>query len=221
MAIALDNSATFTFVGGSTSTSYTMTALSGKLLLVTTTFKVTAITYAGVSMTQYVHFDPPISDGNQQQINVYSLTNPASGSNTLALSVAGDGICGIVSYSGVASSQPEAYITASSNNGINNTLVGSLASSVTTLTNNAWSVMFSRGGNNFPRTFTAGTGTLRQSAEFIFGDGCVGIIDSNGPVSPAGSSTLQANWTSGSGFVSNVIVSIAPEPAFTGQMCII
>lgn len=222
MAITYDNSATFLLIGsGVTSTSYTCGTNAS--LLVNTSRKVTSITYNGVSLTNIIDFVPSITDGNEVPIRVWFLANASSGSNTLAfgiLSTDDDNIA-IVSYTGIdKSGQPEANDTDFSNNGLNNTQVLFLASTITTLTDNAWSVMFTRGGNNFPNVFTAGTGTLRVTYASLFGDS-IGIIDNNGPVSPAGNSTLQADWSAGTGYMSNVIMSFAPASPFTGQMMII
>lgn len=202
--IDYDTSATFTFTSGSTTTPYTMGTGLGGILIITTSFSVTAIDYGGQSMSQDIHFEPSIHDGNQQQENVYILQNPPTGSNTITLTAGGNGTIGIISYTGVDSI--ETYNTYFSNNGTNNTQVLSLQGSVTSTADNCWSVMFCRGGNNFPNTFSG----ARATAVFIFGDGAVGIYDSNGPISPAGNSTLTATWSAGTGFISNVILSMKP-----------
>lgn len=222
MAITYDNSKSFTSVSGS-STSFTLGSGTQRYLLAVSSYNCTAITYAGVSMSTLISFTPSITDGNEQKIKVWGLANPASGSNTFAPTMSADGTLSMVSYAGVDGGvQPEANTNAFSNNGIINTQVSTLATSVTTITDNAWSVMFTGGGNNL-QTFTATQGTLRTSDVFIFGDGARSIIDSNGGISPAGSSTLEATWASGTGFMSNVIISLKPYIAvpFTGSMQII
>lgn len=210
--IAYDNSASFTSVGsGTTSVSYTCSSSTGRYLVVGAGSFITAITYAGVSMTKLVDFEPAIQDGNQVHINVWGLANPASGSNTLATTISSSDneIIGIASYTGVnPNSEPEIYETYYSNNGVINTQVVSLSGSVTTITDNAWSVMVTRGTNS-GRTFTASAGTLRTSDTSALSKS-EAVIDSNAAITPAGSSTLTADWSSGSGFISNVIMSFKP-----------
>ena len=212
MAIAYDNSASFTSVGsGTTSVSYTCSSGNDRYLIVGAGSFITGITYAGVAMTKIVDFEPAIHDGNQVHINVWGLANPASGSNTLATTIGvGDNeIIGIASYTGVnPNSEPEIYETFYSNNGLINTQVVSLSGSVTTITDNAWSIMVTR-GTNAGQTFTASAGTLRTSDTSALSKS-EAVIDSNAAITPAGSSTLTADWSSGSGFVSNVIMSFKP-----------
>lgn len=194
------------------STSYTVGSGSGLILFVCATPRVTAITYGGVSMTKVVTFAPSIRDGNQQDENVWRLNNPATGSNTLAITSASDGTCGIVSYKNVNTdvSQPVGNATGYSNNGVNNTQVASLGTSITTTSDRMWTVMFARGANA-TNNFATGGGTMRTTGVFIFGDGAQGIYDSNGPITPAGSSTLTSTWATSSGFTSNVIISLSPS----------
>lgn len=208
MAIAYDNSANFNFTGANPSTSFTCSSASGRILLVNTSFNVTAATYGGVSMTKVINFSPSIIDGNEVKVNVYRLINPASGSNTLAFTTTGDGSAGIISYTGVddAVYQPIENATGYSNNGVNNTQVGSLATGVTTTKDSSWVVLFTRGGNGFPNTFSG----ARTTGTYIFGDHAQGIYDS-GPITPTGSPTLTATWSSGSGYISNVIISLSPS----------
>lgn len=223
MAITYDNSSTYTYVNTSgNSTSYTMGSGRGGILIVSTSFNVTAATYGGVSMTNYLSYEPSIHDGNQQQINVYVLYNPPTGSNTLDITTNGSlGVIAIVSYIGV--STIEGYNTAFSHNLLNNIQVSNLDVSNTSTADNCWNVLLCSGGGNFPVSFVigGGAGVVRQSSSFIFGDAEHGIYDSNGPKTPAGTVTLTSTWASGSGFISNVIITLAPSQEFVPQMTII
>lgn len=225
MAIAFDNAKDYTFTSTNDSTTFTVGTGENRYLLATTKGdggQVTQISYNGVNMSKIYSFVDPISDGNGNNIYVWGLANPASGTNTFQLTNgSGSGSIGIVSYSGVDQGiQPEGtVITNYSNNGTNNTQVTQLSSTVTTTTDNAWAVMFVRGSNAL-RTFVSSDGNLRTTGVFIFGDGCEGIIDS-GAVSPAGNKTLTASWDSGSGFISEVIMSLKPAQDFVPQMIII
>lgn len=211
MAIAFDNAANFNFVSGTTSVAYT--CATNAFLMVTSATLPTSMTYAGISMTKYLTFTPSIHDGNQNTVTVWILANAPGGSHTLAVGGTGvsNGTVGIVSYTGVDSVNPEANATGFSNNGVNNTQVLSLGTTVTTVTNNAWSVMLVRGTNS-TNTFVigGGSGTIRTSGVFVSGDGTQGIYDSNGAVTPVGNSTLTSTWNSGTGFISNVVLSLAP-----------
>lgn len=212
-----DNSLSFTVVGtGSTSTSYTMGTGVGGILIVNTGPLITALTYNGVALTNVISFTPSIIDGNQQTVNVWRLSNPATGTNTLQATISpgtSNEIIGIVSYTGIDTTiyQPVENATGYSNNGVNNTLVSTLSTSVTTSKDRSITVMCTRGGNNFPQTFTAGTGTLRVSSTSILSNAHA-IIDSGSVITPVGNSTLNATWTSGSGFMSNVVFSLSPVP---------
>lgn len=212
MDITYDNSASFTFISGSMSTSFTIGSGTGRVLLVTTSFRVTGITYNSISMTEVVTFAPSIIDGNQQNMRVWRLNNPSSGSNTLAITASGDGTCSIISFSNVNTDvyQPVGNATGYSNNGVNNTQVVSLSTSLSTSEDRMVTVLCSRGSNS-TRTFVSnGTGTFRTSSVYIFGDGTAGIYDSGAIITPAGSSTLTSTWASSSGFISNVIISLSP-----------
>lgn len=221
MAIAYHNSKSFTSVGGSTTT-FDVGTGEQRYFLAVSSYSCTALDYNGTNISTLISFTPSITDGNEQKIKIWGLPNPTSGTNTLTPTMSGDGTISMAVYTGVDSGvQPEADIRAFTNNGLINTTASTLASSVTTLTDGAWSVMFTGGGNN-NQNFTASQGTLRTSLYFIFGDGTRSIIDSNGAISPAGNSTLESTWASGTGFISNVIVSLKPyQPSPKGTMQII
>lgn len=209
--IAYDNSKTYNFVGAATSTSFTMSALSGGILLAITSNRVTSCSYNSVSLTKVVDFEPSISDGNQNHVNVWRLSNPSSGTNTFDATTSGDGTVVLVSYTGVDTSiyQPVENSTSYSNNGTNNTQVTSLTNSITTSKDKSWVVLCARGGGNF-QPFISGASAMRITGVFIFGDGTGGVYDTNGTVTPAGSQSMTSTWNSGSGFMSNVIISLSP-----------
>lgn len=215
MAIAFDNAGSFVAISPGTTTA-SFTVASGGFLVVAGGQYLSAATYAGVSLSSLVSCSSTIIDGNGQTINAYYLANPSSGSNTISVTVPGganETIC-YASYTGVYSSGtiPEASNTRFSNNGLNNTQVTSLNQTVTTVTDNAWTLMFGYGGNNSPRVLGAGTGTTARATNN--GNGLAGaccILDSGGAVSPAGNSTLEAAWASGVGFVSIAMVSIPAQ----------
>lgn len=220
MAISFYGADSINAVSPTISKSFTCSSNPYRYLVAVGANTVTALTYAGVNMTKLVTFLPSISDGNEQNMIVWGLANPASGSNTFEVTDSGNSTVCWAQYDGVDTVQPEDYETAFSNNGVNNTQVGGLSATVTTIKNNSWTVLFTKGGNNLS-TFVAGAGTLRATNVFIFGNGAFSIIDSGVAISPAGGSTLTANWNSSTGFISNVIISLTERSPLVGQMNIL
>lgn len=211
MAIAYDNSTSGRVVDTNTAS---FVVASGATLFVVTEYVCTGITYNSVALTNIVDYDPAI-DSNSVRVKVWKLDNPDSGTHNLSFSVGG-GVAtsfSAVTYTGLRPSQPEAnnndksFTTTPS---LASTQVSSFTSSVTTIKDNAWAVMFILGGNNASQTFTAGASTTLRASHGDLSTSSSGILDSNGVVSPAGSRSLVANWSSGSGYVSSVTVSIAP-----------
>lgn len=210
MAIAYDNSKTWNYVPPAVDTTYTIGTESYRYLFACGSGNLTSATYNGVSMTKIIDYEPSIHDGNQQKVVVYGLANPDSGTNTFTPGMSGNGTISMVSYSGVDSVQPEDTNEDFTNDGSSNTQATTFSTSITTVSNNAWTVMFSSGGNNL-QTMTATQGTLRVSGIYIFGDGARTIIDSNTSYGSPTSSTLEATWAASSGFMSNVIISMKPS----------
>lgn len=225
MDISFDNANHFDAgYGGNYST--TITVSPGAYIFVLTKIA-SSPTLDGQSPILLLDFSSSISDGNGQRVVVYGFPNVSGGTKTLAVTNTGTTYNVVwASYLGVDEGvQPEASTQVFSNNGINNTQVVSMQDTVTTITDKAWTILFSSGGNNI-NPMTAGIGTLRATAAGTITANTVSIIDSNGPVSPPGNSTLQANFTnglggSGTGFISCSIFSVKPQSSFTPQMTII
>jgi len=195
-AIAFD---TFTNGGHTTATnelSWTHTVTGSNAILVVCEFMNSAdapvsATYNGVAMT--------LVNSSDGRIGFYMLKNPATGANTVTVTHTGSGadIAGIsMSYTGVdQTTNPEANALAS-NGG------GSLASAVTTLTDNAWVTGCARSEDS---SVSAGANTILR------GTGVSGVsyklygFDSNGAVTPAGSRTLNMT-TTGGGFNNDFFV---------------
>jgi hypothetical protein len=219
MAIAYDNSATTDYVSGTATQSFVVSSSSGRCIVAAAPFNVSGITYAGTAFALAASFDPPINDGNDQPIKVWVLLGAASGDNNIVITGSGDGTVSYVSYTGVKQvSNPEASDSKYSNDGFNNTQVVSLNHSLATSTNNSWTVLCAKGGNNTQNFGTSTSGTFRTSGWRLFGQGTMGIYDSGAAITPAGtSSTLEAKWVSGSGFVSIIIMTLAPEFESSGS----
>jgi hypothetical protein len=206
MGVTLDNSYS-TMVDSSGSTSFSYTAASGSQMYVLTSFNVSAITYNSVSLTKLIEFEPSINDGNQQQMRVWYLSNPASGSNTLATTVSGQDTCSVVTFTGMSSTQQHDYLTRFSNNGTINTQVSALNLGHSTTAYNSYMLLFAIGSSG---TLVAGSDTtLIVNHDSIFTRSSAIHISTN-VVSSPGSITLENQRSSGSTFMSIIAMPISP-----------
>jgi len=211
MAIAYDNSDSFMADQTGTHTK-SFTVATGACLFVVGSQHLSSITYNGASLTKLTDFTPAITDGNEQIVKVFWLSNPSSGSNTLDCTVSAGNTSPIsmISYTGLdTTTQPENSSNKFTNNGLANTQEATLSNSVSTSTNNAWTVLFAVISTG-TQTVTASTGTLRTATGVTIYSNSAGIIDTNAPISPTGSSTLVNGISSGSAYMSNVMYSLKP-----------
>ena len=205
MALAFDASVD----GGTTSTASTLSWThtctgSDRILIVTDNEEadpvtITGVTYNSVAMTLIATSAGVASAGISQ---LWYLINPASGANTVTVTrtaTANRLVGGSSSYTGAKQSgQPDANTTEAVSS------VTSNAVTVTTIADNCWTVA---GLDTSAGGVTAGAGTtLRQAVT----DGSA-ILDSNAAITPAGSTSLSYNMTSGNTTV--VMASIAPAVA--------
>jgi hypothetical protein len=161
---------------------------------------VTGVTFNGVALTNIA--SATIANAvTGRTLQAWYLINPASGAHTVALSgpLTTNYIGISQSYTGCnQTSQPDA-VHATGNSGT----ATSRTETVTTVADNSWLVFATdtNGGNS-----SAGTGAVRRSASASF---AFETFDSNGPITPAASASIQA--TSG-GAVSwaSLVLSIAP-----------
>lgn len=161
-----------------------------------------SVTYNGVSMTAV----DGIANTGSADFKLFSfiLVNPASGSNTLAITASHGITVGWASYSGVSSAgEPDDNDT--------NTVASAdnISNSVTTVRDNCWVIgcaFFTGGGS-----FSSGTNyTNRSGSSGMF------IGDTNAVVTPAGalSQTITLGTTS-TGGVMMVQMAIAPLIEYT------
>ena len=160
--------------------------------LVTNAYDITSVTYNGSALTEIAREATP----SDRWVGLYYIVAPATGSNTVAVTVTGGVVAAACSsFTGVHQSSP---IDSSSTSTA--TLAAGLTDFTTVVASSCWLVM---GGKNNTGATSAGTGTtLRQGpANGIY------LVDSNGTVATgsrfqevAGST---ANW-------SDVLISIAP-----------
>lgn len=212
MAIAFDNSANLGNTAGTALTAAYTCSGSNRLLVVQVDenqtaggVKVSGVTYAGVAMTEFTGSPMQTGASGGRYWHMYYLVNPASGSNNVVVSVSatdGDLVnAKAMSYSGVKQTgQPDASNTGT----VSSVLTQSLA--VTTIADNCWLMGgFRNNGDNV--VGQAGT-TIRQNN----GNGGIGLIDSNGAKTPAGSHSLGINWDTESSNGSMLVASFAPAP---------
>jgi lysophospholipase L1-like esterase len=200
------------FSGGSvTGTTLTVAHTIGagsNRLLVTSVFGdaadvVTGATYNGVAMTlvDKVNSNP----GVDRWLYCFVLENPASGSHNIVVTASTSITMGAssASYSGVVQiGQPEASAHNSDPN------AAGLTTSVTTLTDNAWTVLCTISTGGHP---AAGTNSTKRGDDNFGGVGISAIFDSNGAISPPASHSMSFTCTTGP--VGGIIVSIAPVGA--------
>lgn len=213
MAIAYDNSAAYIGIGtGTHSWSYTVGSGANRYLMVLGNNVFNGFTYNGVSASVLINVTSSISDGNQQTVKVYGIASPASGANTLDVNIGtNDMAVLVVSYSGVYQGvQPEASNYGFTNNGLINTQAVSHAMSVSSISAGSWGVYFNINSNG-SRSMTANQGTLRQCNQVNIGTQGGAIIDSNGPITPAGGTfTGEAQLSSSTAFMGSVAFSLQP-----------
>ncbi len=202
-AIAFDNAVDggFTVAGTSLTYSFTATTTANRILIVSTVGTtgandlISGITYNSVALTKVATIMP--SGG--RWLGTWYLLNPSSGANNVVVTASSTDVIvsQATSYAGVKqSANPDVSTTTSVGSGT------SLTSTLTTLADNAWTVLV---GSENDGQIAAGTGTtFRVSSNASFG-----TLDSNAPITPAGSTSLQATWSlSASG--AGIMVSLAP-----------
>lgn len=164
---------------------------------------VSAVTYAGVSMTRFKLQGR--SDTSDEAITGWYLANPATGTNNIVATLGGTDLqyfsMESASYTGVAQTAPEA-----SNSGSEAPGSTSYSLSVTTLTDNAWLVGYAFAGSG--GVISAGTNTTFRSAT----SDDAHALDSNSDQTPTGSKSMA--FSAGANMYPLMIVaSIAPATA--------
>lgn len=206
MAIAFDQTTTAQQLAGSSLSFSASTSGSNRILLVpiftsygTTGDKISGVTYNSVSMTR-VSGATQIDFVSGQSFYLYYLVAPDTGSNTLTITATGSGeIYGTaVSYTGVNQASPIDNSTTTTSGG---------TITLTTVADNCWTLSFGR--NTATGALTASTGTTQRSA----GSGLYNIGDSNGAITPAGSTSMS--WTPNNANTKLCMVSFAPSTTST------
>jgi hypothetical protein len=217
VAIAYVNSADLGNNSGSGSLTASYTVGSGANRLLVVVFlgdasngndDITAVTYAGVSLTLAAKIPAGSFTTTQQRLQyIYFLLNPASGANNVFISSTNNHylVAGCADYSGVAQSgQPDKTTTLVSAS------TTTITTTLTTVANNCWTVLMTQ---QFPNDPTAGAGSTVRVSGAAFSDWT--ILDSNGPITPAGSTSMTANFTSAIFEICGVMVSFSPAASGT------
>lgn len=196
MAIAFDNK-----TGGSsnnassTSFSHTTTGSNRLLIVIASYLKVPANlsisvpTYNGVSMTQIQ--GEVLSNGGNVEYAMFYLLNPASGANTLAISISGSAdICAgyAFSYTGVL----QAASLDDSSTGTGATAPSNMTGTVTTTVVNDWGFLLGAGA-----TVAASTNSTLVQATIVGGNGG-SFFDTSGigGFASTGSNSMTVSYTS-------------------------
>ena len=202
MAIARDTFTNGAFTSG-TSHTFSHTCSGTDRFLFVHAFKnstsdtITSASYGGVAMTLLHKFSPGVS----RYLYVFYLTNPASGANNVVISSSSSTAIGgnAASYTGVSQTgQPEVSTTAVGTGSPNTT-------TLTTTTDNSWTVLFTLGNNADP---TASTGSTFFGQNSIYGD--ADVFDSNGAISPAGSTSMSLTTNNPAFPLGRIMAAIAP-----------
>ncbi len=156
------------------------------------------VTCNGVAMTLATSV---ILAGGNGKIWLYYLLNPDAGSNTVSTTGAGT-VDLVASYFGVSQLSP---IDNSGTNG-DNANTTAISAALTSVADNCWHVL----GSMTTNAQSVGTGTTLR-VEGVGGTPLLrsGVFDSNGPIHPAGSNTLNTTFALGTKFY--IDVTLAPE----------
>ncbi len=206
MAIAFDAVSLPTL--GSTWT-HTCTG-ADRILFVVTRDAVTAVTYAGVSLSLVQSLALGGSIASLTPLQLWWLMGPASGAHTVALT-GGTGVDGLAaSYTGAQQAGSIDAVTTH----VSSAGATTLTTTLTTVADNCWLVCaeaaYIFGGNP-----TNGTLTLRGN---IGAYGLPAIFDSDGARSPAGSQSGSTTLPFGNEPIYHILASFAPAPpALTGD----
>ena len=206
MAIA-GNNATNGFAAASTSLTVSHNCSAGSNVALFSAVEcqagdnVTGVTYNGASMTQVGKLATGVASYENY---IYSKVAPTSGANNIVVSCSGSRtlICLSKDYTGVDQTTPAEAYNSTSTTGSPGTV------SVTTLTNNAWIFGTIRVNASVPTSNGTNTVSVTNSAS----DVGFRLYDSNAALTPAGSYSLNWNFSS-SQLYGAQIISIKPAGA--------
>lgn len=196
------NSHSFNYTCGSGSNRALFIALVGDIAI-SGVDDITGVTYNSVSCTL---LQKAVNTGQNRFHYIYYLLNPASGSNSVAITCTNNHylLAGAADYTGIAQSgQPD-------NNTTNLVSGSSATTSLVTVADNCWTFLMEQcfSANNPP---AAGTGSTLRVTDAVFGTW--GWFDSNAPITPAGSYSMTTTRTAPSYPISHIMASLSPAGA--------
>jgi hypothetical protein len=204
-SIAFDNASGVTATNSLLTNSYSFTVGSGtnRILFVGVVVQsgntsTPTVTYGGTAMTVAAS---STWNGALATDFIFVLPNPASGANTVSITLTGATPSHIFSSAASYTGAAQTTTPDSSNSGSGSTTTSSLTT--TTVADNSWTLMWVVAGNS--HTFTAGAGTTLRTA----GTPNAALLDSNAAIHPAGSSMLTATGST-TGAYGALIISFAP-----------
>lgn len=212
MAIAYDAQSSGTGSANPWTWSHTCSGTERFLVVAITSSGIagTAVTYNGVSMTLLATVGIGVT-------KFFYLSNPASGTNTISVSGSSSGQQGCaVSYTGVdPTGNPS--VTSLTDSGAATTTI---TNSINTTVDNSWVIGMGEYENINLVSLVASTGaTQRVNLASDFGTGyAIGIFDSNGPKTPAGSYSMTLNVSGLSGRMILWNLALKPYVAPTSGM---
>ena len=192
--------------------SYTSGSGSNRLLVLGvvgdgTSDLITGATYAGTSLTLIDKQFPTNGASTHRWHYLFYLLAPATGANNFVISASSS--CDVITgtagdYTGVKqSAQPDAHNKQYNGSGSPT----SLTTSVTTVANNDWAVLFELGANSPTTAPTAGTGATRRAFDGTYF--ASGLFDSNGAVA-AGSYSMTTNRSATNDIIGQIVGAFSP-----------
>lgn len=211
MAIAFDTATVQVFASGASPQTWSHTCTGTNLVLlvflIDQSATATGITYNGVAMTSLIS---GTSSGGSPY-SCWGLVNPATGAHTVSVAYTGTTtVRGFsASYSGVKQTGlPDASTAAGASSS-----ASPFSHSITTVADSSWIVAACDEEAGVASSMTAGTNMTSRQTNVSVGNFALMIGDTNGPITPAGSTSQSFSWAGGAGFPNIIQISLAPAGA--------
>lgn len=201
MAIARDSILAEQVRSSGSTFSYNFTNVAGNYLVIGVVVEFNdnvSVSYAGIPM---IRISQILATAGGRDLVLYGLANPAIGTNSvnaLGMNAAGNfSRFFTASYSGVSlNNNPEVFAYGRA------VAVTTLAQAVTTLSDNDWLIGFATNEN--------GTIAVGSNTSFVTNTTSYGLIDTNGPMTPAGSYSMTINGAAGANASAIIVAAFKP-----------
>lgn len=152
---------------------------------------VSTVTYAGVALGR------PATAGSSPLTEIWTLANPATGTNDLIVTLTGfdQMAVGVLSFTGADTSSPTSHLDVPAVSAFSTTNGNTASVSITPVTNNAWIVDTVSVNRGVLTTMTSMTNRLERW-NLRLGGSVTGAGSTLGPISPAAARTLTWTWGS-------------------------